>query len=109
FSSITWHQWHHTASRSSSTKRCSAFACLNTSSDQETHCSLSGVCVLTFLAVACAVANELHMTSVTARIRKLLQERRTIANLTGCDGQHSLHWLQNVRWSRFNWLGAVES
>src|SRR5208282_5810043 len=36
-SAITWHQWHHTASRSSSTKRFSRRACSKTDSDQPTQ------------------------------------------------------------------------
>src|SRR5208282_2370672 len=38
-SAITWHQWHHTASRSSSTNRFSRLACSNTPSDQPTQVS----------------------------------------------------------------------
>src|SRR5882757_3927578 len=39
--SITWHQWHHTASRSRITKRFSAAARANTSSPQPLHFSSS--------------------------------------------------------------------
>src|SRR5215470_813006 len=37
---MTWHQWHHTASRSSSTNRFSRLACANTASDHGCHASL---------------------------------------------------------------------
>src|SRR5580692_11073236 len=36
---MTWHQWHHTASRSRRTNRCSCLARENTSSDQGSHFS----------------------------------------------------------------------
>src|SRR5882724_12075816 len=34
---MTWHQWHHTASRSSNTNFCSRLASVKTSSDQPSH------------------------------------------------------------------------
>src|SRR4029077_7082181 len=34
---MTWHQWHHTASKSSNANFCSRLACEKTSSDHSSH------------------------------------------------------------------------
>ena len=57
FASITWHQWHHTASRSSSTKRFSRFASANTASDHGRHFNRSACCASCFLERSAVWAN----------------------------------------------------
>src|SRR5580704_4215085 len=77
-SSITWHQWHHTASRSSRTNLCCCLACAKAASDHGCQCNMAGCC--------CCAAQQVAIARRIATLRNFIGVHHSTERAEGRDG-----------------------